>query len=236
MREVCPRRRLERIMELPNLFEVSENFLPQAQITELQTSLHAGNLAQSTQQLSTGMHNQNVLYVINDKGLQTGSLEPSLLQLFQQMRHPKANFWKYQVNWLTGNSRGAEGELGTRRTHADQWVLRKGTDTCRLLAFQTSILYVSIPKNMRGGEISLFKKGTAGSKSTFIDLIKLTPADNMLITFQGDIPHQVQDFETDDPTPRVSIALEQFYVPQDLYDLTVEFDVIRPPGATSKAD
>lgn len=47
---------------------------------------------------------------------------------------------------------------------------------------------------------------------------------------------RVQDFETEDPTPRVSVALEQFYVPQDLYNLTVEFDVIRPPGATLEAD
>lgn len=65
--QVCPRRRLERIIESPNLFEVSEKFLPQAQITEFQTSLQA-NFAQSTRQMSAGVHNHNVLYVLNEKG------------------------------------------------------------------------------------------------------------------------------------------------------------------------
>lgn len=49
---------------------------------------------------------------------------------------------------------------------------------------------VSSLQSVRGGELSLFRKGTAGSGSTFTNLIQLAPAENMLITFQGDIPHQ----------------------------------------------
>lgn len=45
-------------------------------------------------------------------------------------------------------------------------------------------------QNVRGGELSLFRKGIAGSGPTFTNLIKLAPAENMLITFRGDIPHQ----------------------------------------------
>ena len=41
---------------------------------------------------------------------------------------------------------------------------------------------------------------------------------------------RVQDFVAEDQRPRVSIALEQFYIPDELYQHAVEFDVIRPPG------
>ncbi len=57
-------------MELPSLFEVSEKFLPQAQITEFQASLHANTIDHPMQQPTADVHNHNVLYVVNDKGAQ----------------------------------------------------------------------------------------------------------------------------------------------------------------------
>ena len=62
--QVCPRRKLDRLIELPNLFEVLEKYLPEPEITDLQTYLHA-NL---NQQMSAGVPNHNILYVLNEKG------------------------------------------------------------------------------------------------------------------------------------------------------------------------
>ncbi|KAK9909639.1 hypothetical protein WJX75_005421 [Coccomyxa subellipsoidea] len=226
-REVCPRRRLQSSIELGSIFEASESFLAEEQLSEARTLFHTGTQPSSV--------NLNVLYVFNSIGMQKygveEGLESSLLNIFQQLRHRRANFWKLQLNHIWPSSRPVESELGTKDAHVDHWVLHNNSNTCRILAFQTSILYITVPQGMRGGELVLYKKGiNIVPGMTTNRLMTVTPAENLLIKFQGDLPHQVQDFVTEDQRPRVSIALEQFYIPDELYQHAVEFDVIRPPG------
>ena len=151
-------------------------------------------------------------------GVEEG-LESSLLNIFQQLRHRRANFWKLQLNHIWPSSRPVErcvhhnllnsaaeriprlaipvrisafrvhdvdcclkslssvnsshlqkldalaasayqcltrpvldltplhsSELGTKDAHVDHWVLHNNSNTCRILAFQTSILYITVPQ------------------------------------------------------------------------------------------
>ena len=59
--QVCPRRRLQSSIELGSIFEASESFLAEEQLSEARTLFHTGTQPSSV--------NLNVLYVFNSIGV-----------------------------------------------------------------------------------------------------------------------------------------------------------------------
>ncbi len=72
-----------------------------------------------------------------------------------------------------------------------------------------SVLYVEVPPAMRGGELVLAR----GKKH----LGKITPVENTLVTFQGDLTHSVRRVEGESQSARLSLVCEQYRLdPEEL--------------------
>jgi hypothetical protein len=70
-----------------------------------------------------------------------------------------------------------------------------------------SVLYVEVPPGMRGGDLVLRR----GKKH----LGRITPAENTLVTFDGDLTHSVDRMDTDGS--RMSLVCEQYRLtPEEL--------------------
>ncbi|HEU4418925.1 MAG TPA: 2OG-Fe(II) oxygenase [Planctomycetota bacterium] len=70
---------------------------------------------------------------------------------------------------------------------------------------QVSVLYVEVPKAMRGGDLVLRR----GRKF----LGRVTPREGLLVQFDGDLEHGVDRVET--PGQRLSLVCEQYLLDQD---------------------
>lgn len=92
------------------------------------------------------------------------------------------------------------------------------------LAHSVSVVYVSVPSDMKGGDLELFGPGETASFEKDSDTEELgrpdlrdselvTPIENMLVEFRGDSWHQVQGYSTETSEKRISLVLEQFKLP-----------------------
>jgi len=78
-----------------------------------------------------------------------------------------------------------------------------------------SVLYVEVPPAMRGGDLVLRR----GKKQ----LGRITPAQNTLVTFDGDLTHSVDRMETDGS--RMSLVCEQYRLTPDELSQVPEFTI-----------
>ena len=92
------------------------------------------------------------------------------------------------------------------------------------VAETVSVLYVSVPDDMRGGELEVRKVPDAyldahGLKARAavardggqVEAADVGPVENALVTFRGDAHHRVRPFSTNEPgARRVSLVLEQY--------------------------
>ena len=78
--------------------------------------------------------------------------------------------------------------------------------------FVVSVLYVRVPENMEGGELVL--------KSAKRQVGEITPKENSLVYFQGDLTHLVKPVKT--TGNRLSLVCEQYaLIPRELEDIPV---------------
>ena len=75
-----------------------------------------------------------------------------------------------------------------------------------------SVLYVQVPAGLEGGRLRLFRRGRA--------VQEVTPTPRTLLTFRGDLAHEVTPVAGDQPkleTARISLVVEQYRLaPSDL--------------------
>lgn len=84
--------------------------------------------------------------------------------------------------------------------------LRGPTGDETALPQQVTVLYLQVPTTMAGGELSLHDAGR--------ELSRVTPAENTLVRFRGDLAHEVRTVTRQEgdarPQVRASIVLEQY--------------------------
>lgn len=145
-----------------------------------------------------------------------GDLNP-LVPFFEAARHADANAFVFQVlacdpSWAT--------KPVCLNAHLDENMYHNKTGS-HFLAHAISVIYVSVPSDMRGGDLELYGNGKTGSgakafTSTDIKEVDLhdpdlvTPIENMLVEFRGDSWHKVQGFSTETSERRISFVLEQY--------------------------
>jgi hypothetical protein len=74
-----------------------------------------------------------------------------------------------------------------------------------------SVLYVQVPERLAGGELRLYHRGQR--------VAALAPMQRSLVTFRGDLMHEVMAVETGAPelsAARLSLVVEQYRVPEAL--------------------
>jgi len=77
---------------------------------------------------------------------------------------------------------------------------------------KVSVLYVQVPQDMQGGQLILHRKKP---------LATVNPQTNLLVEFQGSLRHEVCAVECS--TPRISLVLESYRLPDDLLDRVPDF-------------
>ena len=78
-----------------------------------------------------------------------------------------------------------------------------------------TVLYVEVPLGMRGGELVLRR----GKKF----LGRVTPAEGLLVEFDGDLDHGVERVDT--PGQRLSLVCEQYLLEEDELGMVPDFTV-----------
>ncbi|HYO64906.1 MAG TPA: 2OG-Fe(II) oxygenase [Archangium sp.] len=74
-----------------------------------------------------------------------------------------------------------------------------------------SVLYVQVPEQLAGGELRLYHRGARVGA--------LAPRRNSLVTFRGDMAHEVVAVEAGAPeltAARISLVVEQYRLPEEL--------------------
>ncbi len=104
---------------------------------------------------------------------------------------------------------------GTVARHIDT-TLRKPSGVDDAVPELVSVLYLSIPK-ARGGELLLWEGPN--------ELARLTPEENALVHFRGDLAHEVCAFEGAEGTLRASLVIEQYHFAPDVLARLPEFQL-----------
>ncbi|OJT24991.1 hypothetical protein BO221_11425 [Archangium sp. Cb G35] len=103
---------------------------------------------------------------------------------------------------LIQNGRGVEA-------HLDKSMMYYGdTIGCPVAV---SVLYIQVPEQLAGGELRLYHRGER--------VAALAPRPNSLVTFRGDMAHEVIAVESGAPeisAARISLVVEQYRLPEEL--------------------
>jgi hypothetical protein len=132
-----------------------------------------------------------------------------LLPFFDKVHHPEAD--AFVMNVLVCDKPQDEGKLVVG-SHVDD-TLAHSKSGVTFLAHAVSVLYISVPSDMKGGALELL--GSAPGED--IDggdtvLQRIDPVENRMVEFRGDSFHQVRGYSTQTKDLRVSLVLEQYRV------------------------
>jgi hypothetical protein len=108
--------------------------------------------------------------------------------------------------------------------HIDQSLRLYGADIGCPVA--VSVLYVQVPEQLAGGALQLYHRGQ--------QVAALSPMPRSLVTFRGDLVHEVAAVETGAPAlsaARISLVIEQYHVPEALKPGVPHFELRTRTGA-----
>jgi hypothetical protein len=91
-----------------------------------------------------------------------------------------------------------------------------------------SVLYLQVPEQLAGGELRLYHRGQR--------VAALTPMARSLVTFRGDMVHEVVSVEAGAPVlsaARISLVVEQYRVPESLRAQVPHLEVRTRTGVLS---
>jgi hypothetical protein len=92
------------------------------------------------------------------------------------------------------------------------------------LADAVSVLYISVPADMKGGDLELLGSSPQeDSDENDIVLERVDPLENRMAEFRGDSFHQVRGYATETEVLRISLVLEQYKVGPGLRGHVVEY-------------
>lgn len=106
------------------------------------------------------------------------------------------------------------------------------------LAHTVSVMYVSVPSDMTGGQLELLGDGETAYSDTNKNLTEIPPLEsiapklNLHAEFRGDSFHRVRGYATETSTLRVSLVLEQYLLDADDEQYLVEYKQSEKNGMT----
>ena len=128
------------------------------------------------------------------------SLMPELRPFFSKVLKPKANVFFLNPLVIHAGGRGVA-------PHADK-TLVSYVDKEPPFPFCVSVLYLSVPKEKKGGHLVFHRA---------LGKLKREPQENLLIEFPGSMLHEVTPLvSTPGSPPRISLVLEQYEVSEKM--------------------
>jgi hypothetical protein len=144
----------------------------------------------------------------NEKGFDCTNFNP-LVPFFDKSRDSEAN--AFVINVLVCDKPSSPSDVVVR-SHVDD-TLAHSSPGITFLAHAVSVLYISVPPDMNGGELELL--GSAPSEEVVpenFEIQHVEPVENRMAQFRGDSYHQVRGYSTDTDALRISLVLEQYRV------------------------
>lgn len=141
-----------------------------------------------------------------------------LIPFFERARHPDSN--AFVLNVLVCDKPTSVDDLIVN-THVDD-TLGHDVRNTQFLAHTVSVLYVSVPDDMTGGELRIRGNETIFDEDKILDSIK--PHENTMAAFRGDSYHEVNGYDTQTDKVRLSLVLEQYKVDDRYVDYLTEYE------------
>ncbi|GMI32969.1 hypothetical protein TrCOL_g13813 [Triparma columacea] len=224
------------------LVNLLPSFLPQQTFQTMLSSIqtHPAILSSSSSSLGAGFANtQGYIFRFSKSGiprLQSHEWAKPLLPFFTQALDPLSN--AFVLNVLKCNpSSTPSSRLSSSYSvdwHRDATLALKpeaaALNIKPRLAFSVSVLYLSVPEDIEGGELHLrniTRPLWRCSEDKAIDEL-IVPKSNCCCVFRGDAEHAVQAHKSECGGSRISIVLEQYRVPTGTQPWLTEFEVVDP--------
>ena len=137
---------------------------------------------------------------------------------FDRIRHPKSN--AYVMNILVCDEPNGDPRGIAVNIHTDNSVNIRN-HTHNFSAYEVDVLYVQIPVDMQGGHLEVF---TAYDENPGVPSMKVAPRENRLVRFRGDAPHLVRGYRTMTGVRRISLVLEQYFLPRESVHQSVPWE------------
>ncbi|CAK0748318.1 hypothetical protein CVIRNUC_001830 [Coccomyxa viridis] len=141
-----------------------------------------------------------------------------LHDLGQRLRAPWANAWSLNIVYAQPTDVKRAGQTGPQDPHIDNLRLQDGDHACSVASTETSVLYLQVPEDMQGGELTV-----AGSDMDPEEHVQ--PETNLLVRFRGNATHRVEEFMSQ--SQRISITLEQYDLPLEVSRFVPEYQFRR---------
>jgi hypothetical protein len=144
----------------------------------------------------------------DEKGFDCNIFNP-LVPFFDKIRDPEAN--AFVINVLVCDKPSSPNDV-VFGSHVDD-TLAHSAPGITFLAHAVSVLYISVPPDMSGGELELL--GPAPSEDVVpedFEIQHVAPVENRMAQFRGDSYHQVRGYSTDTDIICISLVLEQYRV------------------------
>lgn len=153
------------------------------------------------------------------KKLETEDLFKCMTSFFHRHRLPIANAWVLNMVWADVTDYNRKFAI---ERHTDNALVLDypGDGEEYIMPFQTSVLYVSVPTNMVGGEIEAYPYNSDWDlmvEGVIKPSGSVKPVENRMSYFPGDAWHQVMAYSapTNDKL-RASLVLESYHVPPNI--------------------
>lgn len=223
------------------LVERRENVLDDETFKKVQACL-IGHPMITTNHLNPEGFNGTRGFVINfshkgvDKFLEEdkfncGDFHP-LRPFFEAARHPETN--GFVMNVLVCDKPTTIDTLSVK-DHVDDTLSHTKPGTS-FLAHTVSVMYVSVPPDMQGGQLELLgdmkRYMTVGEGQELSPVETIVPKLNLHAEFRGDSYHRVRGYATATSTLRISLVLEQYLVSEENLQYLVDYEQSEKNGMT----
>ncbi|KAG1670733.1 hypothetical protein FOA52_013960 [Chlamydomonas sp. UWO 241] len=219
------------------LYSRHESYFPDQEFASMRSTLLKSDLMLVKNALNGNNfgHTRGVVMSFNEEGLEelreVGRRRAdiaAMLKLFDAVRVPRANAGVINVlrarpiedlDWADAQWKHAGFAVKPQGAgeHVDNTLRRveRWGERVYLAAYQTSVLYLQVPEDIKGGGFVL----NASSVSSVPEegTITLDPKEGTVVSFRGDTWHSVEQFSTATGLPRVSLVVEQYKVRKELY-------------------
>lgn len=156
-----------------------------------------------------------------------------LAPYFDRARLPRAS--AFVMNLLicelaSGNQAQASqrGTLFAVGTHLDNTIGIKSLRT--FVAHQVNVLYAVVPHDMQGGDLHVFPFEHGFPQDDEEPVKRIRPRANRMVAFKGNAFHRVEQYRTTTNTLRVSLVLEQYFVPKSYKNRLTKYKIENRKG------
>jgi hypothetical protein len=219
------------------LVERTPDLVPRRVFDHMQSCL-VGHPEVRTNQLSEGFAGTRgfVIHFSGDGGVarfrnetkyNCGDFNP-LLPFFDAAHTPGTN--GFVMNILVCDQ-GTNSSSVVVRQHVDN-TLRHTKPNTDFLAHTVSVLYISVPEDMVGGQLELLGIGEEHHTNPDHVVDSVHPVEDYSATFRGDSYHQVRGYDTATDTLRISLVLEQYKLDEENAPYMIEYEQSEKDGMT----